>query len=96
MNERGEMIEISDSIRRYDDDVVERLCHYMVAPDADPEEALVLYFIIFHQLTVTEICKAKLPSLAAETQRHRDRAKDFEYLLLPVREPSRGQLSRET
>ena len=95
MNERGEMIEISDSIRRYEDNVVERLCRYMVSPDADPREALVLYFIIFHQLTVTEICKAKLPSLAAETKAHvRDRAKDFEYLLLPVRKPSRGQHSR--
>ena len=93
MNERGEMIEISDSIRRYADDVVERLCRYMVTPDADPGEALVLYFIIFHQLTVTEICKAKLPSLAAETRGTRDRANDFEYLLLPVRKPTRGQLS---
>ena len=94
MNERGEMIEISDSIRRYADDIVERLCRYMVSPDADPEEAVILYFIIFHQLTVTEICKAKLPSLAAETPSDmRDCARDFEYLLLPVRKPSRGQLS---
>ena len=92
MNERGEMIEIADSIRRYDDDVVERLCRYMVSPDADPEEALVLYLIIFHLLTVTELCKAKIPSLAAETPPgDRDRAKDFEYLLLPVRKPSRGR-----
>jgi integrase len=91
-NERGEMIEIADSIRRYDDDVVERLCCYMVAPDADPEEALVLYLIIFHHLTVTELRNAKIPSLAAETPPgDRDRAKDFEYLLLPVRERSRGR-----
>jgi len=92
MNERGEMIEIADSIRRYDDDVVERLCCYMVAPNADPEEALVLYLIIFHLLTVTELSNAKIPSLAAETPPgDRDRAKDFEYLLLPVRERSRGR-----
>jgi hypothetical protein len=92
MNERGEMIEISDSIRRYDDDVVERLCRYMVAPDADPEEALVLYLIIFHLLTVTELSNAKIPSLAAETPpSDRDHAKDFEYLLVPVRERSRGR-----
>jgi hypothetical protein len=88
------MIEISDSIRRYADDVVERLGRYIVTPDADLREALVLYFIIVHKLTVTEICKAKLPSLAAETRGTCDRAKDFEYLLLPVREPTRGQLSR--
>jgi integrase len=92
MNERGEMVEIADSIRRYDDDVVERLCQYMVSPDADPEEAVVLYLIIFHVLTVTELCNAKIPSLAAETPSgDRDRAKDFEYLLLPVREQSRGR-----
>ena len=91
-NERGEMIEIADSIRRYDDDVVARLCCYMVSPDADPEEALILYLIIFHLLTVTELCNAKIPSLAAETPLgERDRAKDFEYLLLPVRERSRGR-----
>jgi len=95
MNERGEMIEISDSIRRYEDNVVERLGRYIVTPDADLREALVLYFIIVHKLTVTEICKAKLPSLAAETPNDmRDRAKDFEFLLLPVRQPTRGQLSR--
>ena len=94
MNERGEMVEISDSIRRYADDVVERLCRYMVTPDTDAREALVLYFIIVHQLTVTEICKAKLPSLAAQTRGTCDRAKDFEYLLLPVRQPTRGKLSR--
>jgi hypothetical protein len=93
-NERGEMIEISGSIRRYADDVVERLGRYIVTPDADLREALVLYFIIVHKLTVTEICKAKLPSLAAETRGTCDRAKDFEYLLLPVRQPTRGQLSR--
>src|SRR5215208_6413133 len=47
--------------------------------------------IIFHVLTITELCNAKIPSLAAETPPgDRDRAKDFEYLLLPVREPSRG------
>ena len=92
MNERGEMIEISDSIRRYDDDVIESLCRYMVSPDAHPEEAVVLYLIIFHVLTVTELCNAKIPSLATETPPgDRDRAKDFEYLLLPVREQSRGR-----
>jgi hypothetical protein len=95
INERGDMIEISGSIRRYGNDIVERLCRYMVSPDADPEEGLVLYLIIFHLLTVTELCKAKIPSLAAETPRGtRDRARDFEYLLLPVRKPTRGRLSR--
>jgi hypothetical protein len=97
MNKRGQMVEISASIRRYDDNVVKRLFSYMASPDADPEEALVLYLIFFHLLTVTELRNAKIPSLAAaeNTTGDCDRAKDFEYLLLPVRQPSRGlQLPR--
>ena len=98
MNKRGQMIEISASIRRYDDNVVERLCSYMASPEADPEEALVLYLIFFHLLTVTELRNAKIPSLAAENlPGDCDRARDFEYLLLPVRQLSRGRhlLTRE-
>ena len=90
------MIEIADSIRRYDDDVVERLCSYIVSSDADPEEALVLYLIIFHLLTVTELCNAKIPSLVAPgsaSSCDMDRAKDFDHLLLPIRALSRGRLS---
>jgi site-specific recombinase XerD len=96
MDEQGQMVEISDSIRRYDDDVVERLCSYIVSPDADPEEALVLYLIIFHLLTATELRNAKIPSLAAAAEKPPgdcDRTKDFEYLLLPVRKRSRGRHS---
>lgn len=95
-NAQGEMTEIADSIRRYDDDVVESLCSYIVSPDADPEEALVLYLIIFHLLTLTELCNAKIPSLVAAGSASAgdfDRAKDFEHLLLPVRTLSRGRLS---
>jgi hypothetical protein len=93
MNKRGQMIEISASIRRYDDNVVERLCNYMASPDADPEEALVLYLIFFHLLTVTELRNAKIPSLVAAENPlgDCDRARDFEYLLLPVRQLSRGR-----
>ena len=93
MNKRGQMIEIAASIRRYDDNVVERLCNYMASPDADPEEALVLYLIFFHLLTVTELRNAKIPSLVAAENPlgDCDRARDFEYLLLPVRQLSRGR-----
>src|SRR5688572_21578984 len=54
MNKRGQMVEISASIRRYDNNIVERLFSYMASPDADTKEALVLYLIFFHLLTVTE------------------------------------------
>jgi hypothetical protein len=95
MNKRGQMVEISASIRRYDDKVVERLGRYMASPDADPEEALVLYLIVFHLLTVTELRNAKIPSLAAAENPpgNCDHARDFEYLLLPVRQLSRGRHS---
>jgi hypothetical protein len=95
-NQEGEMIEIADSIRRYGDDVVESLCNYIVSPDADPEEALVLYLIIFHLLTVTELCNAKIPSLVftdSASAGDFDQAKDFEHLLLPSRALSRGRHS---
>jgi hypothetical protein len=98
MNKRGQMVEISASIRRYDDTVVKRFFRYMASPDADPEEALILYLIFFHLLTVTELRNAKIPSLVAAAENPTgecDRTKDFEYLLLPVRQPSRGlQLPR--
>jgi hypothetical protein len=92
MNKRGQMVEISASIRRYDDKVVERFFSYMASPDADPEEALILYLIFFHLLTVTELRNAKIPSLVAAENRtgECDRARDFEYLLLPVRQMTRG------
>ena len=92
MNKRGQMVEIAASIRRYDDRVVERFFSYMASPAADPEEALILYLIFFHLLTVTELRNAKIPSLvAAENPTGEcDRATDCEYLLLPVREASRG------
>ncbi|HUS12448.1 MAG TPA: hypothetical protein VMZ30_18415 [Pyrinomonadaceae bacterium] len=95
-NQQGEMTEIADCIRRYDDDVVESLCSYIVSPDADPEEALVLYLIIFHLLTVTELCNAKIPSLVtidSAPVSGLNRAKNLKHLLLPVRAWSRGRLS---
>ena len=66
-NERGEMIEIAEAIRRYDDSVVEKLCAYIVAPDADPEEAVVLYFIIFHLLTNWDLRNLRIPSSQAHS-----------------------------
>lgn len=93
---KGEMIEIAGSIRRYDDGVVESLCRYIVSPEADPEEALVLYLIIFHLLTVTELRNSKIPSLVTANLAlvtEFDRAKDFRHLLLEQRKPTRGRLS---
>ena len=83
-NERGEMIEIAEAIRRYDDSVVEKLCADIVAPDADPEEAIVLYFIVFHLLTNWDLRNLRIPS---------SQARHFEYLEVPVRLVTRGKRS---
>lgn len=83
-NERGEMIEIAEAIRRYDDSVVEKLCADIVAPDADPEDAIVLYFIIFHLLENWDLRNLRIPS---------NQAKQFEYLELPMRQVTRGKRS---
>jgi len=53
----------SPTIRHYAPEVIEGLCSYVPAPDANPEEALVLYFIIFHALSVWELQHAQLPNL---------------------------------
>jgi hypothetical protein len=40
------------TIRHYSPDVVRALCAYTAAPDADPAEAMCLYLILFHALSV--------------------------------------------
>jgi hypothetical protein len=94
VGKKGKVTEIGDSIRRYDDAVVAKLCRYMVSPEAEPEEALALYLVIFHLFTITDIRNAKIPSLvtAGSTSPELDRAKDFEHLLLPPRKITRGRL----
>ena len=95
-NERGEMVEIARAIRRYDDSVVEKHCAYIVAPDTDPEEALVLYLIIFHLLTNWELRNLRLPSPAKDDPHvplTSNQARQFEYLELPLRQLTRGRRS---
>jgi len=93
-NERGEMVEIAEAIRRYDDSVVEKLCAYIVAPDTDPEEALVLYFIIFHLLTNWDLRNLRIPSPAKDDpQVGLTQAGQFEYLELPLPQLTRGKRS---
>jgi hypothetical protein len=91
----GDVIEVERGIRRYDDRVVEKLSAYIVTPDADPEVALVLYLIVFHLCTVTELRNAKIPSLAkdfSDLPALSDSA-DYECLLVPQREFTRGNRS---
>jgi hypothetical protein len=96
--DRGEMIEISKAIRRHDDAIVEKLCGYIVSPEADPAEAIVLYLIIFHLLSNADLRNLKVPSLTNTTgyfNRTVKPAEDFQYLYLPFRPLSRGHRSAE-
>lgn len=92
---RGKLIEISESIRRYDDATVEKLCAYIVSPEADVEEAVVLYFIIFHLFTNSDLRKLKILSpLRSNRPSHpSSSAKCLDYLCLPLRQPTRGHRS---
>lgn len=94
--DHGELIEIAEAIRRYDDAVVEKLCAYIASPDADPEEAVVLYLIIFHLLTNSDLRNIRIPSLIKadrDLPHAPNRAEDFEYLHLPLRKLTRGNRS---
>lgn len=93
-DERGEMIEIAEAIRRYDDSVIEKHCAYIVAPDTDPEEAIVLYFIIFHLLTNWDLRNLRIPLQGKDDpQGVLTHAGHFEYLELPLPPLTRGKRS---
>jgi hypothetical protein len=93
-DDQGEMVEVAEAIRRYDDTVVIKLCAYIVSPDADPEEAIVLYLIIFHFLTNGELRNLRIPSLVNADSDLSRCAEDFKYLHLPLRQLTRGNRSR--
>lgn len=94
--ENGEMVEVAEAIRRYDDIVVEKLCADIVSPEADPEQAMILYLIIFHSLTNSELRNLRIPSLmnmSSASLGTFPNSDDFEYLYLPLRQLSRGNRS---
>ena len=49
------------TIRHYSPDVIQTLCSYMAASDADPAEAVALYLILFHALSVGELRHVRIP-----------------------------------
>lgn len=89
---RGKMIEVSESIRRYDDATVEKLCAYIASPEADVEEAVVLYFIIFHLFTSRDLRKLRILSpLKMDRSSHASNGPKMpDRLCLPLRQPTRG------
>jgi len=82
------------TIKHYSLDVIKQLCGYVRAPDADPTEALILYLVIFHALTVWELRHVMLPTFLPLRQ---DipvlRLAESYYLIIPKPEPSLGERS---
>ncbi len=82
------------TITHYPPDVIKRLCAYVAAPDADPLEALILYLILFHALSVQELRHAQIPTLLSL---HEDvplpTLTDAYYAIVPKSDPSLGDCS---
>ena len=93
IDQRGNRLEVGHAIRRYDDRVIERLCAYIVSPEADPEEAIILYLITFHLCTVNELCHLRVPSHVSQesNQTQMYEAQDYEYLFLRKSVRTRGR-----
>ncbi len=94
--DHGELVEIAAAIRRYDEAAVEKLCASIVSPEADPEEAIVLYFTIFHLLTNSDLRNLRIPShldVDRDLPHASNRAEGFEYVYLPLRQSTRGKRS---
>jgi hypothetical protein len=51
------------SIRHYAPEVIRQLIAFLMSPEADPVEAIMLYLIIFHALSVWELRHAVLPTV---------------------------------
>lgn len=78
---------IGRAIRRYGDEVIMKLGAYIFSPEADAEEALVLYFIIFHLCTVQEVCGLRVPSCVTTNTNAEG---DYEGLLFTPEKLTRG------
>lgn len=82
------------TIRHYPPEVIKQLIAYIAAPDADPVEAVALYLIVFHALSVWELRHAALPTILALRQ---DVAvptlAEAYYVIVPKPTPTRGDRS---
>jgi hypothetical protein len=84
----------SPTIRHYPPEVIKGLCAYITAPDADPVEALILYLIIFHALSVWELQHAELPTVFSLRQDiPPPRLAEAYYVIVPKPAPSLGDRS---
>lgn len=82
------------TITHYPPDVIKKLCAYITTPDAEPLEALTLYLILFHALSVWELQHVQIPTLLSL---HEDvllpTLADAYYVIVPKPAPSLGDRS---
>lgn len=84
----------SPTIQHYSSEVLKHLCAYITVPDADPVEALTLYLIIFHALSVWELQHAQLPTVFSLRQDiPQPKLAEAYYVIVPKPAPSLGDRS---
>lgn len=82
------------TIRHYPAEAMRQLCASLPVPDADPVEALTLYLIMFHALSVWELQHAELPTVFSLHQDiPQSKLAEAYYVIVPKPAPSLGDPS---
>lgn len=81
------------TIEQYDSEVMRALMHYVRSPESDPEEALVLYLILVHACSVSELRLAQLPHGGASPKDRGASLADMYHVILPQRQATIGKRS---
>lgn len=82
------------TIRHYPPEVIKQLIAFITTPDADPVEAVMLYLIIFHALSVWELRHAALPTILPLRQEiATPTLAEAYYVNVPKPAPTRGDRS---
>lgn len=81
-------------LQHYSIETVKKLMAYVVNPDADPTEALMLYLIIAYGLSNWELRHAQIPeAIPAGENSGRKSLAELYHIMIPEQPPSRGKRS---
>jgi hypothetical protein len=84
----------NSAIQHYPPEVIKQLCTYITASDSEPFEAVILYLIIFHALSVWELRHVMLPTAVPLRQEIvTPGLAEAYYVIVPRPEPTRGDRS---
>ncbi|HEY7413785.1 MAG TPA: hypothetical protein VH593_01220, partial [Ktedonobacteraceae bacterium] len=81
---------LENRITHYPIDAMKPLHAYMAAPNADPMEAMALYLILFHAMTLWELRHVQMPDVVT-TRKQRTSLAEAYYVVVPKR-PQLGRL----